>query len=142
MNAAAIAAVGVRPSDLALGESGAIGAASIARQLAEAEKALALQQNLTAMSNFRAKEAADAMNDAAASRTMDYDERFRFRNSLSGTMDNAKGLMAGGMSSGSNTTVNVTVNGSVTSENDLVQRIRQGLLAGQTNGQTLTLQEI
>ena len=140
---AAIAAVGVRPSDLALAESGAIGAASMARQMAEAEKALALQQNITAMSNFRAKEAEDLAASLANSRTMDYDERFRFRNSLSGTMDNAKGLMAGGLpSSGGNTTVNLTVNGTVTSEQDLISTIRQGLLLGQTNGQTLTLAAI
>jgi hypothetical protein len=60
----------------------------------------------------------------------------------SSTMDNAKGLMAGGMTSTGNTTVNLTVNGSVSTENDLIQSIRTGLLAAQQNGQGLTLQAI
>jgi hypothetical protein len=38
---------------------------------------------------------------------------------------------------GSGTTVNVTVQGSVTSENDLVASIRNGLLQGQNNGQDI-----
>lgn len=38
---------------------------------------------------------------------------------------------------GSGTTVNVTVQGSVTSENDLVTSIRNGLLQGQNNGQAI-----
>jgi len=135
---AAIAAAGVRPSDIALGESGAIGAASIAAQLKAADAAMAKAQR-DALSNFKAAEALSAQNDSAAS--IDYDERFRFRNSL--TMDNSKSLMAGGIaSSGGNTTVNLTVNGTVQTEQDLVSSIRQGLLAGQTNGQGLTLQAI
>ena len=46
-------------------------------------------------------------------------------------------LMAGG-------SVNVTVNvqGSVTAEQDLVQTIRTGLLYGQGNGDSITLQAI
>ena len=39
-------------------------------------------------------------------------------------------------------TVNLTVNGSVTSENDLVQTVRAGLLRGQYNGQSITLEAI
>jgi hypothetical protein len=48
-----------------------------------------------------------------------------------------KGLTAGG-----NTNVTVNVAGSVTSENDLVATVRNGLLRGQINGQTLTLEAI
>jgi len=139
---AAIAAAGVRPSDLASGESGAIGAASIAAQLRAAEQAKAAAdaaaRQASSLAAFKAKEAADLAASQAAA--IDYDERFRFRNSL--TMDNSKSLMAGGIGSGSNTTVNVTVNGTVQTEQDLVYSIRQGLLAGQTNGQGLVLQAI
>jgi hypothetical protein len=134
---AALAAAGVTPSALASQESGAIGAASIAAQLKAAEEAVRISSSLAA---FKAKEAADLAASQAAAQSMDYDERFRFRNSM--TMDNSKSLMAGGMASGSNTTVNVTVNGTIQTEQDLVSSIRQGLLAGQTNGQGLTLQAI
>lgn len=138
---AAIAAAEVRPSDLALGESGAIGAASIARQLAEAENAVKIASSLAA---FKAKEAADLIasrTDSAAS--IDYDERFRFQAFQgSNTMDNAKSMMAGGMNATGNQTINVTVNGSVTAEQDLVQTIRNGLLRGQYNGQSLDLQAV
>ena len=58
----------------------------------------------------------------------------------SSTIDNAKGLT--GSSSNSGTVVNLTVNGSVTSEQDLVQTIRSGLLRGQYNGQALALELI
>jgi hypothetical protein len=140
MDAAAIAAAGVRPSDLALGESGAIGALSIATQLKAAEAAQAKAQR-DALANFKAAEALSAKNDSAASATMDYDERFRFRNSM--TMDNSKGLMgSGGNNPSGNTNVVVNVQGNVTTQQDLVQSIRNGLLAGQYNGQTLTLEAI
>ena len=138
MNAAAIAAAGVRPSALASEESGAIGAASIAAQLRAAEQAQAIQDNITKMSRFREKEAADLAASQASSASMDYDERFRFRNSM--TMDNAKGIVGSGSSVPANITINVS--GSVTTEQDLVQTVRNGLLAAQTNGQGLTLQAI
>jgi hypothetical protein len=71
---------------------------------------------------------------------LNYSELFKFQ---SNTMNNASSLMAGGMSnSGGTTNVNVTVNGSVSTEQDLVQTIRQGLLRGQTNGYSLALQAI
>jgi hypothetical protein len=133
---AALAAAGVTPSALASQESGAIGAASIAAQLKAAEEAVRISSSLAA---FKAKEIADAQNDAAASRMIDYDERFRFRSSV---MDNSKGLVGSGMNSNTPTVVNLTVNGSVTTENDLVQTIRTGLLTAQQNGQGLTLQAI
>jgi len=49
-----------------------------------------------------------------------------------------------GIGSSRSNTTNITVNvaGSVTSQNDLVAAIRNGLLRGQSNGQTLTLQAI
>ena len=61
----------------------------------------------------------------------------------SSTLDTSKSLMASGMSnSGTATNVYLTVNGSVSTEQDLVQTVRNGLLAAQTNGQGLTLQAI
>jgi hypothetical protein len=45
-------------------------------------------------------------------------------------------------SSGGTTNINLAVYGSVTSEQDLVQTIRQGLLQGQSSGYGLLLQEI
>jgi hypothetical protein len=133
---AAIAAAGVTPSALASQESGAIGAASIAAQLRAAEEAVRISSSLAA---FKAKEAADLAASQANARTMDYDERFRFMGSS--TMDNAKSLVASGSSTAA-PVINLTVNGSVTTENDLVQTIRTGLLAAQQNGQGLTLQAI
>jgi hypothetical protein len=132
---AALAAAGVTPSALASQESGAIGAASIAAQLKAAEEAVALSSSLAA---FKAKEAADLAASQANARTMDYDERFRFQGSS--TIDNAKGLM--GSTSGAPINVTVNVQGNVQTQNDLVASVRQGLLAAQTNGQTLTLQAI
>jgi hypothetical protein len=138
MDAAAIAAAGVRPSALAEGESGAIGAASIAAQLRAAEIA---QKNATTLANFKAKEAEELAASLAKSRTMDYDESFRFRNSM--TMDNSKGIVGSGLNSSSGTTnVYLTVQGTVTAEQDLVQTIRNGLLAGQYNGNSINLEAI
>jgi hypothetical protein len=137
MNAAAIAAAGVTPSALAAGESGAIGAASIAAQLRAAETALAVQKNATTLANFRAKEAADLAASQAAATQLDYDERSKFR---SMTLANASSVS--GTSGSGAVTVNLTVNGSVSTEKDLVATVRQGLLAGQYNGQTLTLEAI
>jgi len=145
MAAAAIAAAGVTPSQFAAGESGAIGAASIAAQLRAAEAALQVQKNATTLANFKAKEANDAAASRAISAQLDYDERSKFRSmslaNASSTVDNAKGLMGSGMSN-SSPTINLTVNGTVTSEQDLISTVRQGLLRGQTNGQTLTLATI
>jgi hypothetical protein len=60
------ATVGVVPTKLAAGESGAIGAASIAAQLKAAAEAKAIQDNINAMSRFKAKELADARADQLA----------------------------------------------------------------------------
>jgi hypothetical protein len=67
---------------------------------------------------------------------MDYDERFRHRA--------AQGVLSATASSSSSSgvVVNLVVNGSVSTEKDLVQTIRTGLLAGQYNGQSLTLEAI
>jgi len=58
----------------------------------------------------------------------------------SSTLNNASSIS--GSSSGTQMTVNLTVNGSVSTEQDLVSAVRNGLLATQTNGNTLTLQAI
>jgi hypothetical protein len=58
----------------------------------------------------------------------------------SSTLNNASNIS--GSSSGTPVTVNLTVNGSVSTEQDLVSAVRNGLLATQTNGNTLTLQAI
>lgn len=135
--AAAIAAAGVTPSAVAAGESGIIGAASIAAQLAAAEIAV---KNAATLAAFKAKEAADeaaAIAARASSATMDSDERTRIRA--------AQGVLsASSMSTSSSSPiiVNVTVEGSVTSEQDLVQSIRRGLLGAQYNGDQIILQAI
>jgi hypothetical protein len=147
-DAMAIAAAGVNPSTLAAAESGAIGAASIASQLKKAEEELAQRLYYSNLASFRAKEAADAaqagvlggsMSDAAA----DAAERARFRALTQGTVNTASGMASGGnlMAGGS---INVTVNvaGSVTAEQDLVQSVRNGLLAAQYNGNQITLEAI
>jgi hypothetical protein len=136
INAAAIAAAGVTPSALASEESGAIGAASIAAQLRAAEEAVRISSSLAA---FKAKEAADLAASQAAADALDYDERFRFRNSS--TMDNAKGIVGSG-NANSSPTIIVNVAGTVTAEEDLVQVVRNGLLRGQYNGQSITLEAI
>jgi hypothetical protein len=133
---AAIAAAGVTPSALASEESGAIGAASIAAQLRAAEEAVRISSSLAA---FKAKEAADLAASQAAADALDYDERFRFRNSS--TMDNAKGIVGSSMAASSPTVI-VNVAGSVTAEQDLVQFVRNGLLNAQYNGNQITLEAI
>ena len=70
------------------------------------------------------------------------DERSKFitKYGLSPTIANASTMGTG--SSNSGVTVNLTVNGSVSTEQDLVSAVRNGLLATQTNGNTLTLQAV
>jgi len=136
---AAKAAAGVTPSALASQESGAIGAASIAAQLRAAEAAQAAAKQASSLAAFKAKEAADAAAAQAAADAMDYDEKFRMR-SMQGVMSASSGFK--GLTAGGTTNVVVNVAGSVTSENDLVQTVRNGLLRGQYNGQTLTLEAI
>ena len=145
MDAAAIAAAGVTPSALAAQESGAIGAASIAAQLRAAEAARvaadAAARQASSLAAFKAKEAADAAASQAAASAMDYDERFRFR-AAQGVMSASSGSGFKGLNAGGNTNVTVNVAGTVVGTNDLVATVRQGLLAGQYNGQSLTLESI
>ena len=68
---------------------------------------------------------------------IDYSKIFR-----SSTFDNGMDLMSGAMSNSNSPTINLAVYGSVTTEQDLVQTIRQGLLQGQSSGYGLLLQEI
>jgi hypothetical protein len=137
LEAAAKAAAGVNPSALAAGESGAIGAASIAAQLRAAEAARAAAdaaaRQASSLAAFKAKEAADLAASQAAASAMDYDERFRMRA--------AQGVMSAtaGTPSSAGVVVNLTVQGSVTTEQDLVQTVRNGLLRSQYNGQGLAL---
>jgi hypothetical protein len=145
MNAAAIAAAGVNPSALASGESGAIGAASIAAQLRAAEEAQRAAANAAAqatqLANFRAKEAREAAEAAALQ--MDYDEGFKYKIGV-GAASSSSSFDAGSfrMAENKGMTINLNVQGDIQTKEDIVQAIRQGLLAGQTNGQGLTLQAI
>ncbi len=135
--AARLAAARVNPSALASQESGAIGAASIAAQLAKAENDVRIAATYA---QFKAKEAEDLAASQATAAQMDYDERFRFK---SMTLANASTFdPARFRASESGNTINVTVQGSVTSEQDLVQTIRNGLLSQQYNGDSITLQAV
>jgi len=142
MEAAAIAAAKVTPSVVASQESGAIGAASIAAQLKAAEQALQNERIMTTYASFKAKEAADAAAATVSKSDIDYDERFRFRFS-SPTTESSKNMSSGGnLIAGGSVNVTVNVAGSVTAENDLVQTVRNGLLAAQYNGNQINLQAI
>lgn len=111
------------PSYLASQESGAIGAASIAAKQKEAAR-------LSALAKQDAQNAAKAAGLAA-----------RYGGFVgSSTIDNAAGI--GNATSGSGVVVNLVVNGSVSTEQDLVSAVRNGLLATQTNGNSLTLQAV
>lgn len=136
MDAAAKAAAGVTPSALASQESGAIGAASIAAQLKAAEIAV---KNSNTLAQFKAKEAADLEASLAAAKTLDYDERSKFR---SMTMANASSIGTDSSSNAKSLNVTVNVQGNVTTQQDLVTAVRNGLLATQTNGNSLTLQAV
>ena len=98
---AALAAAKVIPSVLASGESGAIGAASIASQLKAAEKALAASNAIAAQANalasFRAKEAADAAAATAArGGGSGFFDRFKAKGGLIDPVKFAKGGFAKG----------------------------------------------
>jgi hypothetical protein len=153
MDLAAEFAAQVGPSAVAKGESGAIGAASIAAALKAAEDQLKTDQFLATYAAFQQKERADAaaaqaasavstaMSDAAA----DAAERARMRNlmgltSASSTVATAGSISGGGnLMAGGNVNVTVNVSGSVTSEQDLVSAVRNGLLQTQYNGNPITL---
>jgi hypothetical protein len=132
MDAAAKAAAGVTPSALASQESGAIGAASIARQLADAENQVRIASSLAA---FKAKEAADLAASQASARTMDYDERFRFRSFSAPTADAPPAPSPTPKTSDLKITIDAT-------GDELSTAIRNSLLFSQSNGSQITLQAI
>ena len=143
MNAAAIAAAGVHPSIQAAQESGSIGAASIAAQLKAANDALAMSKITSTYASFRAKEADDeAKAIAAAAKAASDAEDVKFRMRASEGTGSGFDLGFKGLMGGNTTQVTVNVAGTVVGTNDLVATVRQGLLAGQYNGQTLTLEAI
>jgi hypothetical protein len=121
-------------------------AKAAAMQAAADAAALAASSGVNAqatnLASFRAKEALDAMNDSAASRTLDLDERSRFRAAQGVMASTADSGFKGLQGSGGSTNVYLTVNGSVSTEQDLVSAVRNGLLATQTNGNGLTLQAV
>ena len=114
--------------------------------------AIAAQQAAEAQAKADAEAAARALNSGAIQRAqyadnfdpitgMGYDERFRFNAfNSSGTMATASGISSGNLMAAP--VVNITVQGSVTAEQDLVQTIRNGLLAAQYNGDSISLQAI
>jgi hypothetical protein len=58
--------------------------------------------------------------------------------SLSAAISGSRYAAQGAAQYGSGMNINVTVQGTVTTENDLVTSIRDGLLQGQNNGQAIT----
>ena len=88
--------------------------------------------------SFRMAEAASMAGLGSVSRG-EYDERFRFQSS---TMNTAAGINSGNLMAGGSVSVTVNVAGSVTAEEDLVQAVRNGLLATQYNGNQINLQAV
>jgi len=70
------------------------------------------------------------------------DERAKFQSKYGLSPTIAAASTIGTSSSSGTTIVNLTVQGSVSTEQDLVQSVRNGLLAAQTNGNSITLQAI
>ena len=100
-------------------------AAQAARQASEVAQQMQNQKIMSTYSSFRAKEAADAASNT-------------FRSS---TLSDASSLMGSGGNTG-NTTINLTVNGSVSTEQDLINAVRNGLLRTQYNGSQINLQAV
>ena len=119
------------------GVSGVLSSARYTGQaLQYAAQQAAEQRQAAALQSFRAAESS-SMSASAADYAADAAERAKIRQ-MSSTLNTAQSIgtpfgQAGG------TTVNVTVQGSVTSENDLVQSIRNGLLRAQYNGNQINL---
>ena len=91
--------------------------------------------------SFRMGEEKSMAGFSTPTASVDYDERFRFQAFNSSTMNTASGISSGNlMAGGANIVVNVA--GNVTSEQDLVTAVRNGLLANQYNGSGLTLQAV
>ena len=134
MEAAALAAAMVTPSANTAGESGYIGATSIAAQLKAAEVALAA---VTAQGNtlaaFRAKEAADAA--AAAASQMNDDGRFRFNPRSAPTAEPPP--------FGGNTDKPLEIKLKIDASGDqLSTALRNSLLFSQSNGSQINLQAV
>jgi hypothetical protein len=106
-------------------------AAARAKEAAEqAASQLAIQiQNQKIMSSYAAFRAKEAADEAA------------YNTFKSNTLSNTSGIMGSGGNNRS-TVVNLTVNGSVSTEQDLVTAVRNGLLSTQYNGSQITLQAI
>ena len=137
-------------------KAAAMQAAADAAALAASSEVNAQASALAAFKDKEARDLAAAQATAASNAALDVDERSQFRAMQdafkssayqtptgkfeSPFMDNSKGLT--GKLERMDTNVYVTVNGSVTTENDLVQTVRNGLLRGQSNGQTLTLEAV
>jgi hypothetical protein len=77
----------------------------------------------------------DALRQLTSGGTLTDDQRLRL--GMSSTVSTAASITPNSSSGTTNVTVNVQ--GSVTSQNDLVSAIRQGLLQDQVNGKTLTV---
>jgi hypothetical protein len=139
MEAAALAAAMVTPSANTAGESGYIGATSIAAQLKAAEVALAA---VTAQGNtltrFRAKEAADeaaALAAATAASQTDYDGRFRFNPRSAPTAEPP--------SFGGNGDKPIEIKLKIDASGDqLSTALRNSLLFSQSNGSQINLQAV
>ena len=112
-----------------------------AGQIASAQAAAATIPTFNASAFRRGEEA--SMASFAPTVATEYDERSRFAgmNLKSPTMDAAEGGFKG-LRGGGDQYFTLNIDGNVQTEKDIVDAIRQGLLAGQTNGQTLTLQAI
>jgi hypothetical protein len=129
-------------------ENGTEAAATIVDEQTKRAGMIASQQAAAATiptfnaSAFRRGEEA-SMSSFAPTAATDYDERFRFAgmNLQSPTMDAAEGGFKG-LRGGGDIYIDLNVQGDIQTKEDIVSAIRQGLLAGQTNGQTLTLQAI
>jgi len=134
------------PSALAKDESGAIGAASIAAQIA------ALEAAAKAAAEAAAKTAADAEAAAQAAAQQKIIDSITLTDpiaqaslesgiaggaSFSAALSGSRYAAQAAAQYGAGTIVNVTVQGSVTTEADLVSSIRNGLLQGQNNGQSI-----
>jgi len=101
-------------------------AAQAARQASELAQQMQNQKIMTSYASFKAKELADEQ---------------AYNTFKSSTLSNASGLMGSGGTNG-NTTVNLTVNGTVSTEQDLVNAVRNGLLRTQYNGSQINLQAV
>jgi hypothetical protein len=81
------------------------------------------------------------MNSYASFKAKELADEQAYNTFKSSTLSNASGLMGSGGTNG-NTTVNLTVNGSVSTEQDLINSVRNGLLRTQYNGSQINLQAV